>query len=202
MPLHGLGHEFGKQAAALVQILSCLATSSIEGTSRFRSPTNYFDKAFRSEFRFDPVLRSKDCRRPSQVRLYRRLERQYGESFCRSRPKTRTFRSVHYRGRKAPEGQFAVYAERDGGFPPFLEELGENRDEPRPIFGRFSGAFNIPTTSTTATGSKPCRTSPSIACLNFETRGNPTYRVSCKRPGRAKALGERFGSIETNSTTG
>jgi hypothetical protein len=123
--LHGLGHEFGKQAAALVQILSCLATSSIEGTSRFRSPTNYFDKAFRSEFRFDPVLRSKHCRTIAGP-VVPATGGQYGESFCRSRPKTRTFRSVHYRGRKAPEGQFAVYAERDGGFPPFLEELGEN----------------------------------------------------------------------------
>ena len=81
MPLHGLGHEFGKQAAALVQILSCLATSSIEGTSRFRSPANYFEKACGSEFRFDPVLRSRDCG-PSQVRLYRRLEGNMAKVFA------------------------------------------------------------------------------------------------------------------------
>jgi hypothetical protein len=128
MPLHGLGHEFGKQAAALVQILSCLATSSIEGTSRFRSPANYFEKACGSEFRSDPVLRSKHCPTIAGP-VVPAAGGQYGESFCRSRSKTRTFRSVHYRGRKAPEGQFAVYAGRDGGFPPFLEELGENRNE-------------------------------------------------------------------------
>jgi hypothetical protein len=85
MPLHGLGHEFGKQAAALVQILSCLATSYIDEPSWFRGPTNYFEKASGSEFRFDPVLRSRDCENvaaPSQVRLYRRLEGNMAKVFA------------------------------------------------------------------------------------------------------------------------
>ncbi len=68
-------------AAALAQILSCLATSSKDGLSRFRSPANYFDKACGSEFRSDPVLRSRDCG-PSQVRLYRRLEGNMAKVFA------------------------------------------------------------------------------------------------------------------------
>jgi hypothetical protein len=126
MPLHGLGHEFGKQAAALVQILSCLATSSIEGISRFRSPTNYFDKAFHSEFRFDPVLRSKHCQTITGP-VVPATGGQYGESFRRSRSKTRTFRSIHYRGRKPRKNNLRSMPNVTAAFRRSLKNLEKTR---------------------------------------------------------------------------
>jgi hypothetical protein len=66
---------------------------------------------------------------PSQVRLYRRLEDNMAKFVAGHVPKLGRFAAFIIEAERPRKGQFAVYAERDGGSPPFLDELGENRHE-------------------------------------------------------------------------